>query len=156
MKKFCDVLETGTMAFLIFMFCVMVVIGGAQIFTRYVMDYSLYWSEEAMRYIFVWLVFVSMGLGIRHKVHVAIEVLVNKMPSKGKKVLQMIIMLLVLVFCLAFTYYGVKLTGRYISQLSPALRWPMGIVYVALPLGGVLGVCFSLEQLDILRKGEAK
>lgn len=156
MEKIADFLEKGIMGLLIVVCCLMVLIGGGQVFTRYLMDYSLYWSEEAMRYLFVWLVFLGMGVGIRHKAHVSIEVLINALKPRGKRILSLIIMALILLFCVAFTYYGYKLTQRNAAQLSPALRWPMLYVYSALPLGGFLASFFTLEQIAILWKGETK
>ncbi|MDR1044672.1 MAG: TRAP transporter small permease [Candidatus Adiutrix sp.] len=150
-----DFLEKWVMGFLIVVCCTMVLIGGAQVFTRYLMDYSLYWSEEAMRYLFAWLVFLAMGLGIRRRAHVAIEVLIETLKPNGRRLLALLVMLLILLFCLAFTYYGCKLTMRNLTQLSPAMRLPMGWVYVSLPLGGLLAAFFTLEQIDILKKGES-
>ena len=41
--------------FLIIMTAVMVIVIFAQVFTRYVMGNSLYWSEELGKFIFVWI-----------------------------------------------------------------------------------------------------
>ena len=40
-------------------FFVLVVVTFAQVVFRYLIGYSLYWSEEAARYLFVWISFLG-------------------------------------------------------------------------------------------------
>jgi TRAP-type C4-dicarboxylate transport system permease small subunit len=137
------------MGFLILVCCVMIAIGFAQVFARYFLDYSLYWSEEALRYLFIWLVFLGLGPGIRHKGHVALEIVLNLLGPRAKLGLERFILALVLLFCVVFVYYGSILTYRNFEQLSPALEMSMSLVYGPLPLGGLIAVFYSLEQFKL-------
>ncbi|MDR1922459.1 MAG: TRAP transporter small permease [Candidatus Adiutrix sp.] len=151
MERIGDILEKYVMGFLILLSCVMIAIGFAQVFSRYFLDYSLYWSEEALRYLFIWLVFLGMGPAIRHKGHVALEVLMSLLGPRGKTRLERLILALVLLFALVFTYFGAVLTYRTFQQLSPALELTMSLVYASLPLGGLIAIFYTLEQLKLTR-----
>ena len=151
MVRIGDILEKWIMGFLILVCCVMMVIGFAQVFTRYFLDYSLYWSEEALRYLFIWLVFLGMGPAIRHKGHVALEIVLNLLRGRAKLWLERFILVLVLMFCVTFVYYGMILTYRNLEQLSPALEMSMSLVYGPLPVGGLIAIFYTLEQLKLSR-----
>ncbi len=153
MVKIGDIIEKWIMGFLVLVCCVMIVIGFGQVFFRYFLDYSLYWSEEALRYLFIWLVFLAMGPAIRHKGHVALEILISVMGPKSKVWLERFILLLVLFFCLVFTWYGTILTYRNLDQLSPALELSMSLVYGPLPVGGLIAVFYTLEQMKLTFTG---
>ena len=52
-----------------------------QVFLRYVANSPLFWSEELTRYLIVWLTFLGASLGIRHRGHIAIELIYRYLPD---------------------------------------------------------------------------
>ena len=40
----------------------MVLILGAQVFTRYVFNWSIFWNEEFARYSLLWIIFLALGI----------------------------------------------------------------------------------------------
>ena len=47
------------------------------VFFRYVLNNALPWAEEADRYLFIWLSFVGASITMRHKAHIAVDILVR-------------------------------------------------------------------------------
>ena len=47
----------------------MIGVVAAQVFFRYVLNHSLFWSEELARYILVWLTFLGASVAYRRGVH---------------------------------------------------------------------------------------
>src|SRR5574342_985894 len=59
------------------LFCAMVVVTTLGVFFRYVLNNALPWAEEADRYLFIWLSFVGASITMRHKAHIAVDLLLR-------------------------------------------------------------------------------
>jgi TRAP-type C4-dicarboxylate transport system, small permease component len=154
--KIGDFLEKTILTILVVMTCVLIAVGAAQIFFRYVVDYSLFWSEELMRYLFVWLVMLGIGIGIRQKAHVAVDALASLMGPSAQRIMNIFICLLGLAFFILFIKLGWDFAMKYMGQQSPAMRLPMGYVYLALPLCGLLSSFFYVEQILLFIRNKDK
>lgn len=54
---------------------IMVFIVFIQVIMRYILGHSLSWSEELTRYMFVWLIYLGVNLGIKGDMQIKIDVL---------------------------------------------------------------------------------
>ncbi len=54
---------------------------AAQVFCRYVVNYSLVWSEELARYLTIWLAFLGVSLGVRADSHFGITVVLDRVSA---------------------------------------------------------------------------
>jgi TRAP-type C4-dicarboxylate transport system permease large subunit len=61
-------------------FAAMVVIGGLQVFHRFVLNSSLGWSEEAQVFGHIWIVFLGIPIAYRRGAHLFIETYRDKYP----------------------------------------------------------------------------
>lgn len=59
-----------------------------QTFTRYVIFYSIPWSEEASRYLFVAMILLGINMGISQNLMVRIDIIDNFLPSGVKRPLR--------------------------------------------------------------------
>jgi hypothetical protein len=57
----------------------MIGVVAAQVFFRYVLNHSLFWSEELARYILVWLTFLGASVAYRRGVHPRIDLFVSRL-----------------------------------------------------------------------------
>lgn len=141
-------METIIMTSLVIITCVLILVGTAQVFFRYVVNYSLFWSEELMRYLFVWLVMLGIGIGVRQKAHVAVDALNYVLSPASQRWLNVINSVLGLAFFGILIWLGAKLAIKNMHQLSPAMNLPMGLVYLALPACGLISFFFYIEQVN--------
>jgi TRAP-type C4-dicarboxylate transport system permease small subunit len=129
-----------------------------QVLTRYVVNVSLTWSEEAARYLMVYSVFLGAALAIRYQKHVAIEILSESINEKKRKILKMIILIICIVFFFMLLVKGIDILHHVGNQKSPALRIPMTIPYAAIPLGAGLlilnSVAVILEMFSGKKEGD--
>ena len=114
---------------------VMVISILLQVFFRYVMNAPLYWSEEIARYAFVWLVFIGAAIASKRGAHIGVDYLVMHLPDVSRNILAIIVNLLVLFFIACVIYMSVGVIKSNMTQLSPAMRIPMGYIYMAIPIG---------------------
>jgi TRAP-type C4-dicarboxylate transport system permease small subunit len=123
---------------------VMVIVTFAQVFFRYVVFYSIPWSEELARYALVWLSAVGASYGIKRNIHVAVDVVVQALPQEIRSLIIRINYLLIAAFGLVLVVYGLKISQVNMGQLSPSLHIPIGLVYAAMPVGGLFIIIHAL------------
>jgi TRAP-type C4-dicarboxylate transport system permease small subunit len=69
-----------------------------------------------------------------------------------RRITQYVVALIIFALGVFLTWYGWKVVGITYSQLSPAMGFPIGIVYSAAPCMGMLMVLFSILDIAALRK----
>ncbi|MFZ7101599.1 MAG: TRAP transporter small permease [Peptococcaceae bacterium] len=146
-KKALDVLEKLVVIGSIITFTIMIVMGILQVLFRYVFDSSLYFTEELARFMFIWAVFLASAICSRRQSHAAIELFVGWMPQKLRKIALIIASVCTIGFFVLIFVKGIELTIITWSQASPAMEISMGIIYLAIPVGGLLMLIFTIENL---------
>ena len=125
-------------AILLFFTASVTVLG---VFFRYVLNDSLYWSEEAARWPFVWMVFLGMALGVARHGHIAIDFLASRLQSNGLRAHSIFLHAVMVAACIVFVIHGWTLVERA-TFISPALGMPLSYLYLAVPVGGAISLLF--------------
>jgi TRAP-type C4-dicarboxylate transport system permease small subunit len=136
---------------LLFLFStVMVSVIFLQVVMR-VSGNSLSWSEELGRYCFIWLVYIGISYGVKKQRHIKVDVMLLLLKGKAKLALAIIANLLFLVFSLYVVVNGYDIASQLLSfgQQSPALHIPMGLVYMATPIGFALTAIRLVQNLIV-------
>lgn len=152
-----DRLYVRTIEVLVFVaFAAMVGIGFVSTVMRGVPGSGgLYWSEEIIRYACIWMVFLCSGLTIRYGIHFRVDLLLTRVPKTLGIGLGLFAVAVMLWFEVVLIWFGSKVTMLNMEQQSTSLEFPMGYVYVAIPIGGVL-MLFETLRLGwtIWQKGQ--
>lgn len=120
------------------------------VFTRHVMGEQAYWTEELARFLLVWVSLLGGAVAFGTKGHLGVDYFVGKFDPEVQKLMAVFVHLVVLFFALSIFVYG---GGRIVSdaltmeQMTPALGWKMGHVYLALPVSGVFMAIYTIENL---------
>ena len=127
---------------LILMLCVVFL----QTFTRFVIFYSLPWSEELSRYLFMTMILIGINVGIKENLMVRIDIIDNYVKGNVKKFLELFRHGVALFVSSIFFYSTFNLVriGQY--QVSPAMQLPMHLIYSILLVG------FFLSTISVLIK----
>lgn len=133
------------------LFSIMVIVTFAQIVLRYFVGDSLSWSEEAARYCFIWLVYIGISYAVKFQRHISVEAILLLFKERGKAVFNIISNLFFLAFAIYVIVVGSELALTLLSfgQKSAALYLPMGLVYMAAPVGMVLTIIRIIQNLII-------
>lgn len=145
LKKVLDWIEKYiTNALPVLFLMLMVAIVFMQVFTRSVFSYSTRWAEELGRYLTIWMVFLAGCSALRRGQLVGIKFVVEKVPKKYKVLIELISNSLILFFLFIMTSFGTQLVQFNLArkQLSPALRIPIGWIYLAIPISGIIMIIF--------------
>jgi TRAP-type C4-dicarboxylate transport system permease small subunit len=135
-------------ALIVVMMMTMATLVFANVVSRYLFAHSLNWSEEIARYMMIWITYLGAGLAMRGGQHVAIEFGQSALPKPFHPWIRGLVAATILLFLGVLTVAGVQFTEFAWRQRSPVMQWPMGAVYLAIPIGSLL---FALHFLAILR-----
>src|SRR5690242_4362555 len=111
----------------------------AQVFTRYVTENPLIWTEEVARYLFVWITLIGAGAAVRLNGHFGLDILRRWFPLL-RKPLGVLTMLTVGIFFALLLWTGIGETRQAALQMSPALQVGMQWAYLGIPIGAALGL----------------
>lgn len=129
-----------------------------QVASRYLLGDPSPWTEELARYLLVWIGLLGAACAYRARAHVGIDLLAQGVGPTGRGRLRVIAALAVLAFAVAVMVVGgarlVQLTWD-LGQFSAALGLPMALVYLAIPLSGVIIALYALLDIAHPRGDEA-
>jgi len=126
----------------------MLLIVFANVILRYVFNSGIMWSEEVALLFEVWFIFLSLGLGVKHRLHMSINLLQREsIPSWLNRTLDTLADIVFIIVGAVMIVYGIRLTQFTMRSIMPATRWPAGVLYLVLPFSGVLVVVESLLHI---------
>lgn len=110
-----------------------------QVTARYVFNYPLSWPEELGRYLVILIVYVGTSIAVRKKSHIAVDIIHTFVP-KSKRLLEYLSTSFGMGFSLLIIIYGIKFVRSLMisGQIAITLKIPIFIVYLILPMGGIL------------------
>jgi TRAP-type C4-dicarboxylate transport system permease small subunit len=123
----------------------MVAVVSAQVWCRFVLNDPLAWSEEAGRYLFVWISFLGAAAGVRYQVHLGIDLLQRVLPERPYRLAVVLVNLMVQIFLVVIVWGGFKILGIVQFQESASMHISMRYPYLAVPVGGILMLINSLR-----------
>ncbi|MEO1207767.1 MAG: TRAP transporter small permease [Pseudomonadota bacterium] len=143
--KFLNSTEQVLAALCITGFFTMFVLGVATVVFRFVIESSLSFPEELIRYLFIWVTALGSAIAYRRNAHAAIGIVVGQLPDVLKRLVILFATLASALFFSILVYQGALLTIRVMPQISPALEVSMAWVYAAVPAGGFFLLIFAIE-----------
>jgi len=119
----------------LFVLAVLLLVVGAQIFARYVLNHSLFWSEELARYLFIYLVFLGSAIVLRRNGHIQVSFFVERLPPGPQRSVAVLVDLLLLGFVGIVLVQSVRLALMVWTVPTAALLIPWTLVYLGILLG---------------------
>lgn len=118
-----------------------------QVFGRFVLNDTPTWTESWSVIIMGWFIFLGAAVGIREGYHLSFDVLLYALPNNVKQWLYTISDIVVVAFGVGMIAYGWQLAVKTWDTTIPNLGITGSATFVALIVGGVLMVLFSLERI---------
>ena len=127
----------------------MAVIVGAQVFCRYVLNHSLFWSEELARLILVWLTFLGATVAYYHRAHPGVDGLYRRLPPAWQKGAALLTHAAGLALFSVMIASGIRFAWFVRLQITPALNLPKWVVMAVVPVAGII---FMVHALAFIRE----
>lgn len=135
----------------------MLAVMTLQVFTRYVLNDPFSWTEEALRYLYVYLVFFGASAAISDRSHVGISFLVHKLPPAARLGVAMMMNLLILGFLANLIYWGIRATQRNWTIPLMTIEIPYAVVYVVVPVtAALMAIRTVLVMREDWRRADAR
>ncbi|QCO19079.1 TRAP transporter small permease (plasmid) [Azospirillum brasilense] len=123
--------------------------------SRSLLSESHWWAEELVRFLVVWSVLLSLGVGTRHGHYIRMDLLLNMMPHRVRMAFAWLNSLIGLAFSVLLVIAGFQEVAHLqaIGMFTESnLDLPLWTVRLVLPLGGVLyGFAFVGNIILLLR-----
>jgi len=132
----------------------------AQILFRYVFKISAPWTEEAARYLMIWMALLASGLAFKNGEHFNIDFLTHRMGPRLRLSLNLWVSLIGGLFILSLILWGIPFAKLGFFTIAPGLQVSMFLPYLAVPVGGLLMLLnltfFILRLVKRLRGQEVR
>ena len=142
-----DGIDQGAEWLLSAIFATAVVIALVQVFSRYALNTSLSWSEEAQIFAHIWIVFLGIPVAYRRGAHMYIETYCDRLPPKARTIFNLAVELLWAAFAVSLMVLGWMVARIAHMQESPGLEVPMSYPYAGMVLGGTYLLVVALRRL---------
>ncbi|MGB4657963.1 MAG: TRAP transporter small permease [Mobilitalea sp.] len=102
---------------------------------------GIVWAQEVATIFFVWFTFFSMVEGVKHKLHIRITFLSDRLPQAIQTALNYFSEIAVGITGVLMCYYGAKLVHTATRSLA-ATGWSARWLYIVIPIAGFV-VCLD-------------
>ncbi|MBL8288587.1 MAG: TRAP transporter small permease [Rubrivivax sp.] len=123
---------------------VMVVAMAWQVIGRYAFSRAPGWTEEASRFLMLWVTMLGAAAALRSGSHIAVTSLVDVLGPRARAVTLALRDAALVAVAGLLAWQGFLYARLNGAQESAALEIPMTVPYAALPAGGVLIVAMVL------------
>ena len=125
----------------------MMIVAVLHIFFRYVLNNSLTWSEEFLRFSLVWFSLLSASMIHKDRGHIGIVLFRERMPLKIGSFLERAIPCIAVITTFIVAIYGMELVFQVKGQLTPALRIPVAVPYFSIPVSFFFMTVYGIQHI---------
>jgi len=122
----------------------MAILVAVQVFCRYILNSSLFWSEELARYMLVWLSFFGATVAYYRNLHPGADALTSRLSAAKRRISQQLVYITTMGLALIMVISGTQFAWFVRMQISPALSIHKWIILIVIPLSGVLLFVYAL------------
>ncbi len=137
-----------------------IIIVSIGVFTRFILQISIAWSDEFLRTVFIWAYFVGSALQYRSEGLMRVELLDLNLKDKGKlnsyKFVTMLQDAVLFVFSVMLIYYSTTIIVTQIAnkQVTTTSGTPAWVSTSGFLIGMILISAFSLYKLYSISKAK--
>ncbi len=151
-----EIVDKALATFVAILMATLVVDVLWQVFTRFILADPSSWTEELARYLMIWVGLIGAAYAAGRGLHLAVDLLPNKLTGMRARTLRLAIGICTLLFALVALFGGgtrLVWVMLKLGQTSASLQLPLGYVYLAVPISGVLIAFYAVMDLKTeLRK----
>lgn len=124
----------------------MVLTVSWQVATRYLLNSPSSYTEELATYLLIWISLLGAAYALRVRAHLGLDILMRRLRADRRRSMRMVAHGVIIAFSLVVLVFGggwLVYVTLDLNQLSAAFQVPVGYVYLALPLSGLLMTYYS-------------
>ncbi len=118
------------------------------VLVRYVIPLPLTFTEEAARYLMIWMALLAVSAGISHREHIGMLVIFERFPAGVRKWLAVAFDVLAFGFFAVIFLYGIGFVDRGFSRYTMIYGIPKAYPFIGVPLAAALA-CVQLALVAV-------
>lgn len=142
-----------TEVIVVFLMVLLVLDVWLGVIVRYFIDFPLTFTEEAARYLMIWMALLAVSIGIARREHIGVLILFDRMHGLPRHLLLAIFDLIGLFLFLFLFYYGVDFAVGGARRLTMIYDLPKSIPFTAVPVACLLA---SVQMVLAAVRDQAK
>jgi TRAP-type C4-dicarboxylate transport system permease small subunit len=147
MERTSEIINRCTEAAVFVIISVMAFDVFIEVIFRYVLLFPLFWTEEFARYCLVWSSLLAAGIALKRGQHIAVTFFVERVPKRIRAIASLGGDIFVAAMLAVILWGGIYLVILTRHQLSPAMRLPMSLPYMAIPTGSAIMFFHALTSI---------
>lgn len=132
----------------------MAMLVAAQVFYRYVLNNSLFWSEELARYMLVWISFLGATTAYYKGLHPGVDFIVSRLSAAQRRWTAILVHLVSISLFATITVAGFQFAYFVRHQISPALGIEKWVILAVIPISGIILIGYALTALACTAMGD--
>lgn len=137
------------------LFMILVVVVTWQVFARQILSDPSQWSESLARYLFVWLGLLGSALVFGERGHIAIDVIVRRLPALPQKFVALVVQVGIILFsAYVLVYGGLRATENAWHQDLSGLPTTIGPWFLVMPISGVIIIMYTIYHTVKIVRGD--
>ncbi len=154
MLKLKRILERALLALISVLLVGMVCLMLWQVFTRYVLATPALFTEETLRFTMIWMALLGTAYCFGTRKHLSLELVVYLCPAWLQRVIAVFNGLITIAFAsLTMLIGGWQASQSAMTQFSPIMQVPMGLIYLAVPVSAALIIALQLVNCVLIASG---
>ena len=133
-----DLLSKAVEVTVVFLMVLLVLDVWLGVFVRYFVDLPLTFTEEAARYLMIWMALLAVSIGISRREHIGVLILFDRLGAKGRHVLLALFDLLGLFLFGFLLFYGIEFAVSGFQRLTMIYGLPKFLPFAAVPVSCAL------------------
>lgn len=150
MSRILEWYDAGLYWIVVTLTAVLAAMGFTTVVFRYVLQSSIFWGDEFLRYVMVWLVFLGAALAARHRALITVDIFTQPMPRRTRERVAGAVALASAAFLIYVAAVSVQLVQRSAGTVSASMGLPMERMYLVFPIG------LGLTALNLVREAAAR
>jgi C4-dicarboxylate transporter DctQ subunit len=146
-RKISDLIYKISGVFIVAALGIMVILVVMQVVLRYAFNEGFFWSQEAVTFLMIWMVFIGHSMGLRQDEIIALSFLTDRMSEKTALLCKIITEVIFVIFLFFVVYYNIPILKAFMKIITPGLHIPLGLVQLSLTIGGVLMIFYSIIRI---------
>ncbi|PZN98850.1 MAG: hypothetical protein DCF30_13170 [Hyphomicrobiales bacterium] len=126
----------------------------ANVAARVLLNSDIAWNTEFGEFVLLWATFLGGASAARRGAHMRITEFVEAMPPAWTRVVEIATRLGVIALLGFLVWYGWSIAQGTMEQEMTVLHWPMGVQYLAMPVGSGLALVYVIYEASLLARGE--
>jgi TRAP-type transport system small permease protein len=116
------------------------------VLSRFIFNFDVAWSGELASLMLVWATFLGGAAAVRRGAHMRVGEVVEALSGRLRAGAEFVVLLVVMATLAIVAWYGILLVERTWHQQTTVLYLPVGLLYLAMPVGSALGLPFALAE----------